>query len=147
MLQRCWLYHKQTQKEWKASLFPSTLSKITDGTVDTLSAPLSPEEENLQQELRNLSAAVESRLDALEKGITLLHAQIVGKRSVSNSLHILLHCRDVCLNLNARAAAILLTASDMHNRGFVEGGGHVARPLSDSKIVTVYPVERGVITA
>jgi len=31
-----------------------------------------------------------------------------------------LRCWDVYLNLNTRAAAILLAASDMHNRGFVE---------------------------
>ena len=44
------------------------------------------------------------------------------RSAVSNSLTILipLRCWDACLNLNTRAAAILLTANDMHNRGFVE---------------------------
>jgi hypothetical protein len=36
---------------------------------------------------------------------------------------ILLRCWDIYLNLNTRAAAILLTASDMHNGGFLEGLG------------------------
>ncbi|KAN0076116.1 hypothetical protein V8E54_006258 [Elaphomyces granulatus] len=54
--------------------------------------------------------------------------------------------KDAYLNLNTRAAAILLTASGMHNRGFVEDlerggmGGNVARWFSArSEKVTRWP--------
>jgi hypothetical protein len=60
----------------------ASLQKIIDMHADTaavLSAPLSAEQANLQQELRKSSATVQSKLADLEQGITFLRAKIADK--------------------------------------------------------------------
>lgn len=62
----------------------ASLQKIIDVHADTaavLSAPLSAEQANLQQELRKSFAAVQSKLADLEQGITFLRAKIADKVS------------------------------------------------------------------
>jgi len=62
----------------------ASIQKIIDVHTDTiavLSAPLSAEQANLQQELRKSSAAIQSQLADLEQGITLLRAKIADKVS------------------------------------------------------------------
>jgi hypothetical protein len=63
---------------------------------------------------------MEPLLDRTAHGLIRKPSEIHSASPILSTTLIPLRCWYVYLNLNTRAAAILLASSDMHNRGFVE---------------------------